>query len=118
MAVTEADEESRAGSSSVGREGGASNSTVEVASACNSFCVVEGKEAGAAGADGDSGFRQQAGVEQCSLSQPVQQQLVLGPCTPVRADEANAPCQVRANPARSTTAMLISRDVIFSDWSL
>jgi hypothetical protein len=81
---------------------------------------VEGREAGATGADGDSGFTQHAGVAQFLLSHPVQQQLFFAPfvVAPMRADDAKTPCQAKTNPSRSTTAILIGRDVMFSDWSL
>lgn len=108
------------GSSLAGREGSVIKETSVAASPWNSFCVVEGSEAGAIGADGESGFTQQAGVAQCLLSHPVQQQLFFTLCVvaDVCADDAMTPCQARTNPSRSTTAILIGRDVMFGDWSL
>jgi len=120
MAVTEADEGARAGSSSAAREGSASSETTGASSAWNSFCDVEGREAGATGAEGVSPFMQQAGVAQCLLSQPVQQQLLRATLALVlvQADVAKTPCHARTNPSRSTTVILIGRDVTFCDWSL
>ena len=81
--------------------------------------MVDGREAGATGADGDCGFTQHAGVTQFLLSHPVQQQL-FAPfvVAPMRADDARTPCQARTNPSRSMAAILIGRDVMFGDWSL
>ena len=120
MEVTEEDTAARAGSLSAAREGSAISATTDAASACNSFSEVEGSEAGVTGAVGVSRFAQQAGVAQCLLSQPVQQQLRLTLCVvaPRRTGDAKTPCHARTNPSRSTTAILNGRDVIISDWSL
>ena len=120
MEVTEKDANGRTGNWSAAHEGSGSSETTEAASAWNSFCEVEGREAGATGADGALGLTQQAGVAQCLLSQPVQQQLFFAPCAvvPVAGDDAKTPCHARRNPSRSTNAILVGRDVMFSDWSL
>jgi len=120
MAVTEEDDSAAVGSSCAAREGNASSETTEAVSAWNSFCEAEGREAGVTGADGALGLTQHAGVAQCLLSQPVQQQLRFALCevAPRRAGDAKAPCHARRNPSRSTTAILIGRDVMFNDWSL
>src|SRR5947207_13371578 len=120
MEVTEEDDSAAWGSSSAAHEGSGSCETTEAASAWNSFCEVEGREAGATGADGALGLTQHAGVAQCLLSQPVQQQLFFAPCAvaPVMGDDAKTPNHARRNPSRSTKAILIGRDVMFSDWSL
>src|SRR5258706_16138363 len=119
MAVTEAEEEARGSKSSAALERSVSSETKETASAWNSFCEVEGREAGATGAEGVSRFTQQAGVAQCLLSQPVQQQLFCATVAPalVRADTAKTPCNARTSPSRRTTAILVGRDVMFGYWS-
>lgn len=119
MAITEGGEGARAGSSSAAREGSASEE-IGAASAWTSFCEVEGREAGATGAEGASRFAQQAEVAQCVLSQPVQQQLLRATRARalVRVDAAKTPCHARTNPSRRTTAILIGRNVMFGDWSL
>ena len=76
MAVTEVDEGARAGSSFGVRKGSAISEATEAASAWNSFCEAEGREAGAIGAEGVSRTSQHAGVAQCLLSQPARQQLL------------------------------------------
>jgi hypothetical protein len=119
MSVTEAGDGTHAGKSPACREGSASSETTEAASAWNSFCETEGREAGATGAEGAPRFTQHAGVAQCLLSQPVQQQLFFAPCAVVLAvrHDAKTPCHARRNPSRRTTAILIGRDVMFGDWS-
>jgi len=120
MDVTEEDDSAAWGSSSAAHEGSGSSETTEAASAWNSFCEVEGREAGATGADGALGLTQHAGVAQCLLSQSEQQQLRFALCevAPRWASDAKTSCHARRNPSRSTTAILIWRDLIFSDWSL
>jgi len=120
MEGTEEDDGVEEGSSVAEREGSASNGMTDAASACDSFCEVAGREAGATGTEGASRFTQQTGVAQCLLSQPLQQQLFFAPCVvaPMREDDAMTPCQARINPSSATTAILIGRDVMFSDWSL
>jgi len=88
MAVTEADETARGGSSSGKLKGNASDKTNDAARACNSFWDVEMTRAGATGAEGAFGFTQHAGVEQCLESQRGPQQLILArrAFAPVSAD--------------------------------
>ena len=119
MAVTEEGEGARVGSSFAGRAGSGSSETTVATSACNSFCAGAGSEAGSDGAEGASRFTQQAGVAQCLLSQPVEQQLAFtDDALPTgKAEAAKTPCQARTNPSRSTAAILMQRDLIVSDWS-
>ncbi len=120
MEVTEAGDGAQAGKPPAWRAGSVITEPTDTASAWNSFCEVEGREAGVTGVEGVSRFTQQAGVAQCLLSQPVQQQLRFARCAaaPTRPVDAKTPCQARTNPSKSTTAILIGNDVIFSDWSL
>ena len=114
MAVTEADETTRGGSSSGKLKGNASDKTTDAARACKSFCDVEGTEAGATGAKGASGFTQHAGVEQRLESQRGPQQFILARrgFVLVLADAIRTPCQARTNPSRRTTAIFTGRNVI------
>lgn len=77
MGVTEANDRAQAGKSPAWRTGSVITEATDTASAWNSFCEVEGREAGVTGAEGVSRFTQQAGIPQCLLSEPVQQQLLL-----------------------------------------
>jgi len=118
MTVTEA-EGARRGNSLAECEGSVSSVTTDAASAWNSFCEVEGREAGATGTEGVSRFTQQAGVEQCLSSQPVQQQLLwaMRARALVGADAAKTPGQARTNPSRRTAAALTIRIFMAANWS-
>jgi len=111
MAVTETDEVERTSGSHAGQEGNAISEATEAARAWNLYCVVDGREAGATGTDGDPGLTQQAGVAQCSLSQTLQQQLRLaaGGFALVPAEAVNVLCNARINPSRSTIAAFVVR---------
>jgi hypothetical protein len=114
MEFTETVEGSRAGGRSARRAGSVTNAITKAASAWNSLCDAEGRERGATGADGGLGLTQHAGVEQCLLSQPAQQQLVFEFCvvTPIGAKVVNTPWHVRTKPTRRTIAILAGRNVI------
>jgi len=75
-------------------------------SACNGFCEVGGSGTGVIGAEGLFGLAQQAGVEQCVKSQPLQQQFFALPAEAKfeRAAELKAPCQARTKLSRRTRA--------------
>jgi len=114
MAVTEADETARGGSSSEKLKGNASDKTTDAARACSSFWDVEEARAGATGAEGAFGLTQHARVEQCLESQRGPQQLILArrAFAPVPADAVMEPCQARTNPSTRTTAIFTGRNVI------
>src|SRR5438132_700838 len=107
MAMTEAGEGARAGTSSAEREGSAKTEARDAPSACNSFWEVEGRGDGATGSEGAFDFSQQAGVEQCVKSQPVQQQRVLSSraFAPIPAYTVTTFCQARIYPSRRTIAI-------------
>jgi len=114
MAVIEADEAARGGSSSGKLKGNASDKTTDAASACKSFWNVEAARAGATGAEGASGFTQHARVEHCLESQRGPQQFIWArrAFAPVPADPVKTPCQARTNPSTRTTAIFTGRNVI------
>ena len=119
MAITEADTSGRASSSSSEPKDGASTEMRDTESACNSFWELEGRAQGAIGVEGAFGITQQAGVEQCLKSQPLQQQLdSVTPAFGLRPVETEkTPCHARTNPSRRTTADFANRDVMASSRS-
>src|SRR5258708_1992839 len=118
MVVSEAEEAKCGGTKSVEDNGGISQDATNAANACHSFWDGVGREAGAKGARLSAGLAQQAGVEQCLESQPLQQQLDFAPPTfaPVPAEMLWTLCQTRTNPSRVTTTIFATRDVIASSW--
>src|SRR5437899_5322885 len=104
MAITEADTSGRASSSSSEPKDGASTEMRDTESACNSFWELEGRAQGAIGVEGAFGITQQAGVEQCLKSQPLQQHFFLLPSemSLVPAASLKKPCAARTNPSTRT----------------
>jgi hypothetical protein len=114
MTVREADCSGGGGNSLRPGETNASAEMTEAASACNSFCELDGSEQGTIGVEGTAGLAQQAGVEQCLKSQPLQQQVFFAPfeITLVLAATMSAPGHARTNPSNRTTTNFITRNVM------
>jgi hypothetical protein len=119
MIVSEAEEAKCGGTKSIENNGGISHEATDAANACCSFWEGVGREAGAKGVRLSAGLAQQAGVEQCLESQPLQQQLDFAPPTsaPVPAETVETLFQTRTNPSRMTTTIFTTRDVMASSWS-
>jgi hypothetical protein len=60
-----------------------------------------------------AGLAQQAGVEQCLESHPVQQQHDFAPATPMPAEGVGRLCQARIIPSTMAAAFFTKRDIIW-----
>jgi len=108
MSVTGMAELAQAGGSHTERAGGNVNQATAAAKAWISCCEAEGSGAREIGAVGVLGLTQHAGVAQCLLSHPVQQQLLATPeSETAMAGALITLCHARRNPSNTTIAAFV-----------
>jgi hypothetical protein len=120
IAVSEADEAECEAGSSDETDGSVSQEETDAASACISFWERVGRETGAKGVRLSAGLAQQAGVEQCLESQPLQQQLEFALLTfaAALARVVGTFCETRTNPSKITSTVFANRNAMVLGWSV